>query len=143
MPMVLPNIDLSYSGMAFNFFFNSSVCYAVFSCIINECKVTRYLYPDSYESKSLLLTTNLEFSKWGSIFTDDQMAAAMIDRLVHHGHLILFEGNSYRMEHALMKQTARQPESGTTSRNDVHGDWHPVLPGRSRNLRPAYPLFLK
>ena len=44
---------------------------------------------DSYESKSLLLTTNLEFSKWGSIFTDDQMAAAMIDRLVHHGHLIL------------------------------------------------------
>ena len=67
---------------------------------------------DSYERKSLLLTTNLEFSKWGSIFTDDQMAAAMIDRLVHHGHLILFEGNSYRMEHALMKQTARQPDQG-------------------------------
>lgn len=65
---------------------------------------------DSYESKSLILTTNLEFSKWGSIFTDDQMAAAMIDRLVHHGHLLLFEGNSYRMEHALMKQTARQPK---------------------------------
>lgn len=37
---------------------------------------------DSYESKSLILTTNLEFSKWGGIFTDDQMAAAMIDRLV-------------------------------------------------------------
>ena len=70
---------------------------------------------DSYESKSLLLTTNLEFSRWGGIFTDDQMAAAMIDRLVHHGHLILFEGKSYRMEHALMKQTARQPqkEAGT------------------------------
>ena len=64
---------------------------------------------DSYENKSLLLTTNLEFSKWGSIFTDNQMTAAMLDRLVHHGHLILFEGNSYRMEHALMKQTARQP----------------------------------
>ena len=61
---------------------------------------------DSYESKSLILTTNLEFSKWGSIFTDDQMAAAMIDRLVHHGHLLLFEGRSYRMEHALMRQTA-------------------------------------
>ena len=70
---------------------------------------------DSYESKSLLLTTNLEFSKWGGIFTDDQMAAAMIDRLVHHGHLILFEGNSYRMEHALMKQTARQPEKKSLS----------------------------
>jgi DNA replication protein DnaC len=59
---------------------------------------------DSYESKSLILTTNLEFSKWGGIFTDDQMAAAMIDRLVHHGHLILFEGQSYRMTHALMRQ---------------------------------------
>lgn len=59
---------------------------------------------DSYESKSLILTTNLEFSKWGGIFTDDQMAAAMIDRLVHHGHLLLFEGKSYRMEHALMRR---------------------------------------
>lgn len=61
---------------------------------------------DSYESKSLILTTNLEFSKWGGIFTDDQMAAAMIDRLVHHGHLLIFEGKSYRMEHALMRRDA-------------------------------------
>lgn len=60
---------------------------------------------DSYESKSLILTTNLEFSKWGAIFTDEQMAAAMIDRLIHHGHLLLFEGQSYRMTHALMRQT--------------------------------------
>ena len=59
---------------------------------------------DSYESKSLILTTNLEFSKWGGIFTDEQMAAAMIDRLVHHGHLLMFSGKSYRMEHALMRQ---------------------------------------
>lgn len=58
----------------------------------------------SYESKSLILTTNIEFSKWGGIFTDEQMAAAMIDRLVHYGHLLLFEGNSYRMTHALMAQ---------------------------------------
>ncbi|MCF7941970.1 MAG: IS21-like element helper ATPase IstB [Spirochaetia bacterium] len=61
---------------------------------------------DSYESKSLLITTNLEFSKWGSIFTDGQMAAAMIDRLVHHGHLLVFEGQSYRMKHALMRQAS-------------------------------------
>lgn len=63
---------------------------------------------DSYESKSLILTTNLEFSRWGSIFTDEQMAAAMIDRLIHHGHLIMFEGKSYRMEHALMRQVGRK-----------------------------------
>ena len=63
---------------------------------------------DSYESKSLILTTNLEFSKWGGIFTDEQMAAAMIDRLVHHGHLLMFEGRSYRMEHALMRQVSKK-----------------------------------
>jgi len=62
---------------------------------------------DSYERRSLVLTTNLEFSKWGSIFTDDQMAAAMIDRLAHHGHIMLFEGESYRMKNALMRQKAQ------------------------------------
>lgn len=59
---------------------------------------------DSYERRSIILTTNLEFSKWGAIFTDDQMAAAMIDRLAHHGYILLFEGESYRMKHALMRQ---------------------------------------
>jgi len=67
---------------------------------------------DSYESKSLILTTNLEFSKWGGIFTDQQMAAAMIDRLIHHGHLLLFEGQSYRMEHALMRKVEASPAKG-------------------------------
>ena len=61
---------------------------------------------DSYERKSLILTTNLEFSKLGSVFTDEQMAAAMIDRLAHHGHLLMAGGRSYRMEHALMRQDA-------------------------------------
>lgn len=61
---------------------------------------------DSYERNSLILTTNLPFSQWGSVFTDEQMTAAMIDRLVHHGHLLVFRGRSYRMEHALMRQDA-------------------------------------
>jgi DNA replication protein DnaC len=59
---------------------------------------------DSYERRSLIITTNMEFSKWGSIFTDDQMAAAMIDRLAHHGYILLFAGESYRMKHALMRE---------------------------------------
>ena len=56
------------------------------------------------ETRSLIVTTNLEFSKWGAVFTDDQMTAAMIDRLAHHGHLLVFEGERYRMQHALMKE---------------------------------------
>jgi DNA replication protein DnaC len=58
---------------------------------------------DSYERRSLVITTNLEFSKWGTVLTDDQMAAAIIDRIAHYGHLVLFDGDSHRMRNALMK----------------------------------------
>lgn len=55
-----------------------------------------------YETRSLIITTNIEFGKWGTIFADDKLAAAIIDRLVHHGRLIEFNGGSYRMSSALM-----------------------------------------
>jgi len=58
---------------------------------------------NSYEKSSLIITTNLEFSRWGTVFGDDTMAAAIIDRLVHHGRLLQFRGESYRVQHALMK----------------------------------------
>lgn len=58
---------------------------------------------DGYEKRSLVITTNLEFSRWGSVFGDDNMAAAVIDRLVHHGRLLQFRGESYRVKNALMK----------------------------------------
>ncbi len=58
---------------------------------------------DAYEQRSLIITTNLEFSRWGTVFGDDNMAAAIIDRLVHHGRLLQFRGESYRVNHALMK----------------------------------------
>ena len=58
---------------------------------------------DAYEKRSLILTTNLEFARWGTVFGDDQMAAAIIDRIVHHGRLLQFRGESYRVKHALMK----------------------------------------
>lgn len=56
-----------------------------------------------HETKSMIITTNLEFSRWGSVLTDEQMAAAIVDRLVHFGHLISFKGDSYRVEHSLMR----------------------------------------
>ena len=40
----------------------------------------------------------------GSVFGDDQMAAAVIDRIVHHGRLVQFRGESYRVRHALMQE---------------------------------------
>lgn len=55
-----------------------------------------------YERRSLILTTNIEFSKWGTVLGDDKLAAAMIDRIVHHGRLLEFNGTSHRMDAALM-----------------------------------------
>ncbi len=57
---------------------------------------------DAYENRSLILTTNLEFVRWGTVFGDDNMAAAIIDRIVHHGRLLHFTGESYRVRNALM-----------------------------------------
>ena len=56
-----------------------------------------------YERQSAVITTNLEFSRWGQTFGDEQMAAAVIDRVVHHGRLLRFRGQSYRVRHALMR----------------------------------------
>lgn len=58
---------------------------------------------DCYEQRSVIITTNLEFSKWVNIFYDEQMTAAMIDSLVQHSFLVLFEGKSYRIKNSLMK----------------------------------------
>lgn len=66
-----------------------------------------------YERRSLIVTTNLEFSRWGSVLTDDQMAAAMIGRIIHCGHLVVFEGPTKRMEASPM---ARRAQSGRTAR---------------------------
>jgi len=44
-----------------------------------------------YERRSLVVTTNIEFSRWGTVFGDDKLAAALIDRIVHHGRLVEFQ----------------------------------------------------
>ena len=62
------------------------------------------VFADAYERRSVVITTNLEFSRWGSVFGDDRMAAAVIDRIVCHGRLVQFRGESYRVRHALMQE---------------------------------------
>lgn len=60
--------------------------------VISEC----------YEKRSVIITTNLEFSKWNGIFYDEKLTSALIDRLVHHSHLLVFQGQSYRLTHSTM-----------------------------------------
>jgi len=59
---------------------------------------------DCYEKRSIIITTNLEFSRWNGIFYDDQLTTSLIDRLVHHSHLIIFDRESWRFKHSLMQQ---------------------------------------
>ena len=50
-----------------------------------------------YEHASTVLTSNKGFEEWGEILGDEVMAAALIDRLLHHCHIVNIRGNSYRM----------------------------------------------
>jgi DNA replication protein DnaC len=50
-----------------------------------------------YERASLIVTSNKPFGRWGEVFGDDVVAAAMIDRLVHHAEVVALKGDSYRL----------------------------------------------
>jgi DNA replication protein DnaC len=63
--------------------------------IISEC----------YETKSIIVTTNIEFSRWSNILYDEQMTSALLDRLLHHCYLLIFNGDSDRMKNSLIRLT--------------------------------------
>lgn len=56
-----------------------------------------------YERGSLIITTNLEFPKWTEVLTDEQMTAALLDRITHKAHILNVNGESYRFKQALAK----------------------------------------
>jgi DNA replication protein DnaC len=64
--------------------------------VISEC----------YERKSVIITTNLEFARWNDIFADTKITAALLDRIIHHSHLLDFSNReSWRLKEALMEQS--------------------------------------
>ncbi len=64
-----------------------------------------------HERASTVLTSNKGFEEWGAVLGDEVMAAALIDRLLHHCHLVNIRGNSYRMrEHQDLLRPTRQEE---------------------------------
>src|SRR5512142_1051439 len=63
-----------------------------------------------YERASLIVTSNKPFGRWGEVFGDDVVAAAMIDRLVHHAEVIALKGDSYRLRN---RDLGRVPPAAT------------------------------
>lgn len=57
-------------------------------------------FAESYERRSLLVTSNLNFSRWVDVFGDSTMTAALLDRLTHRAHIFTLEGESYRLRQA-------------------------------------------
>ena len=60
-----------------------------------------------YEHRSLLITTNLPFKRWDTVFPNASCAVALIDRLTHHAEILLLEGDSYRRREAELSQQER------------------------------------
>lgn len=62
-------------------------------------------FAERYEAGSVLVTTNLEFSRWTEVFGDATLTAALLDRLTHHSHVLVFEGESYRFRESTARLT--------------------------------------
>jgi DNA replication protein DnaC len=76
-----------------------------------EMEVLFTLLADRYERGSVMLTTNLPFSRWESIFKDPMTTAAAIDRLVHHSVILELNLPSYRLEQSRKKAGSQSSEA--------------------------------
>ena len=56
-----------------------------------------------YEYRSIILTTNKEFTHWGEFFFDGNVAVPIVDRIIHHSHIFMLGGESYRLKSKLNK----------------------------------------
>jgi DNA replication protein DnaC len=83
-----------------------------------------------YEHASTVLTSNKGFEEWGEILGDDVMAGALIDRLMHHCHVVNIRGNSYRMRehtdlwHAISSKNEDQTTSGPRRSRKKEAETH-------------------
>jgi DNA replication protein DnaC len=71
-----------------------------------EMEVLFTFLAERYERRSVMITSNLVFSKWDQIFKDPMTTMAAIDRLVHHATILEFDGESVRTQKAKSRQTA-------------------------------------
>jgi len=55
-----------------------------------------------YEQRSVVLTTNKDFTAWGEFLRDETVAVPIVDRLIHHSHVFMLGGESYRLKQKLI-----------------------------------------
>jgi DNA replication protein DnaC len=71
------------------------------------------VFADRYERRSVLVTSNLAFSEWGSVFQGDRMTAALLDRLTHRCEIFEMNGESYRFRESMKTKKHKDPKKGS------------------------------
>ncbi len=79
----------------------------------DETNLLFQLINERYEKRSLLVTSNLAFSQWKSIFPDEMATVALIDRLVHHAEILELNAPSYRAQKANMRKKNDRSEKSS------------------------------
>lgn len=69
---------------------------------VDGARLLRQVISDIHERRNVIFTANVEFSRWGTVFADDKLAAVIVDRVVHHCRLVELGGPSHRLEESLM-----------------------------------------
>lgn len=69
----------------------------------NDAKLFFQLIDLRYEKRSTILTTNINFNSWDDVFYDPVIANAILDRILHHAHVINITGKSYRLREYMIQ----------------------------------------
>jgi DNA replication protein DnaC len=80
------------------------------------------VFSQRYERGATLVTSNLPFDEWTSVFGSERLTGALLDRLTHHGHILEMNGESFRL--ATSKKAQRRPDQGlkASAKTPAEGD---------------------